>query len=236
MATEIVAITSGVDVVHARQFTPVATELTAIEGHALVVADPVAVFDPNGVPAAIVDAREVAVAMILAFDPLRAAFVAVRLEVGEAAFTATATFHSLHFALAAASALDGELTAFASAATFHALRLAFTATTLDLESTLPTAATMALGALHLHLAAAATATLCLLASPAATLGLGVTTMSAAALVGLRGCRSGYRKRRDTGCKDELPHHKSPIGSQQERPCYGGVPLFGTEWERPTALG
>jgi hypothetical protein len=208
MATEIVAITSGVNVVHARQLAPVAADLTAVERHALVVADPIAVFDASGVAAAIVDAREVAVAMILALDPLCAAFVAVRLEVGESAF--------------------------ASAATFHALRLAFTATTLDLESTLPTAATMALGALHLHLAAAATATLCFLA--AAALGLSLAIMSAAALIGLRGCRSGYRKCRDTGCKDELPHHKSPIGSQQERPCYGGVPLFGTEWERPTALG
>jgi hypothetical protein len=234
MATEIVAITSGVNAVHARQLAPVAANLTAVERHALVVADPIAVFDASGVAAAIVNAREVVVAMILALDPLCAAFVAVRLEVGEAAFIATATFHSLHLALAAASVLDGELTAFASAATFHALRLAFTATTLDLESTLPTAATMALGALHLHLAAAATATLCFLA--AAALGLRLAIMSAAALIGLGSCRSGYRKCRDTGCKDELPHHKSPIGSQQERPCYGGVPLFGTEWERPSALG
>jgi hypothetical protein len=165
MATEIVAITSGVNAVHARQLAP---NLTAVERHALVVADPIAVFDASGVAAAIVNAREVAVAMILALDPLCAAFVAVRLEVGESAFTATATF--------------------------HALRLAFTATTLHLESTLPAAA-MALGALHLHLHLAATtasATLYLLAS--------------AALVGLGGCRNGHRKCRDTGCKDELPHH------------------------------
>jgi hypothetical protein len=172
------------------------------------VADPIAVFDASGVAAAIVNAREVAVAMILALDPLCAAFVVVRLEVGESAFTATATFHALHLALAAASALDGELTAFASAtATLHALRLAFTATTLHLESTLPAAAAMALGALHLHLAATtASATLYLLASAAPTLGLGVATMSSAALVGLGGCRNGHRKCRDTGCKDELPHH------------------------------
>jgi hypothetical protein len=205
MATEIVAITSGVNAVHARQLAP---NLTAVERHALVVADPIAVFDASGVAAAIVNAREVAVAMILALDPLCAAFVAVRLEVGESAFTATATFHALHLALAAASALDGELTAFASAtATLHALRLAFTATTLHLESTLPAAAAMALGALHLHLAATTTsATLYLLASAAPTLGLGVATMSSAALVGLGGCRNGHRKCRDTGCKDELPHH------------------------------
>jgi hypothetical protein len=96
---------------------------------------------------------------------------------------------------------------------------------------------MAFGALHLHLATtAASATLYLLASAAALLGLGVTTMAAAALVGLRRSRDGYRKCRDTGCQDELPHHKSPIGSRQERPCYGAVPLLGTEWERPTALG
>jgi hypothetical protein len=177
MATEIVAITSGVNAVHARQLAP---NLTAVERHALVVADPIAVFDASGVAAAIVNAREVAVAMILALDPLCAAFVAVRLEVGESAFTATATF--------------------------HALRLAFTATTLHLESTLPAAA-MALGALHLHLAATtASATLYLLASAAPTLGLGVATMSSAALVGLGGCRNGHRKCRDTGCKDELPHH------------------------------
>ncbi|QNP45539.1 hypothetical protein H9L14_13435 [Sphingomonas sediminicola] len=181
MATEIVAITSGVNVVHARQLAPVAADLTAVERHALVVADPIAVFDASGVAAAIVNAREVAVAMILALDPLCAAFVAVRLEVGESAFTATATF--------------------------HALRLAFTATTLHLESTLPAAAAMALGALHLHLAATtASATLYLLASAAPTLGLGVATMSSAALVGLGGCRNGHRKCRDTGCKDELPHH------------------------------
>jgi hypothetical protein len=66
---------------------------------------------------------------------------------------------------------------------------------------------MALGALHLHLAATTTsATLYLLASAAPTLGLGVATMSSVALVGLGGCRCGHRKCRDTGCKDELPHH------------------------------
>jgi hypothetical protein len=112
--------------------------------------------------------------------------------------------------------------------------LAFTAKALHLGCSMATA--MAFGALHLHLATtAASATLYLLASAAALLGLGVTTMPAA-LVGLRRSRDGYRKCRDTGCKDELPHHKSPIGSQQERPCYGAVPLLGTEWERPTALG
>jgi len=197
------------------------------------VADPVAVFEPNAVVAAIVNAREVAVAMILPLDPLRAPLVAVRLEVGEAAFTATATFQSLHMALATAASLHRELTALAAAATFHALRLTFSAATLHLESTLPTAAAMTLAALHL--AAATAAALYLLAS-AAALGLSLAIMSATALVGLGGCRNGYRKCRDTGCKDELPHHKSPIGSQLERPCYGGVPLFGTEWERPTAPG
>jgi hypothetical protein len=198
------------------------------------VAHAVAALATNGVAAAIVDAREVAIAAALALDLLRAALVAVRLEVGKAALTASPTFDTLRLALAA-SAFDGELTTLASAATFHALRLTFPATTLHLKSTLPVAATVAFGSLHLHLAATtASATLHLLAS-AAALGLSVATMSAA-LVGLRDCRSGYRKCRDPGCKDELPHHKSPIGSQQERPCYGGVPLFGTEWERPTAPG
>jgi hypothetical protein len=203
--------------------------------HAGVEADPVAVFDPNGVAAAIVDARDVAIAAALALNPLRAPLVAVRLEVGEAAFTATATLQSLHMALATAASLHRELAALAAAATFHALRLTFSAATLHLESTLPTAAAMALGALNLHLAATAAAALYLLAS-AAALGLSLAIMSATALVGLGGCRNGYRKCRDTGCKDELPHHKSPIGSQLERPCYGGVPLFGTEWKRPTAPG
>ena len=202
MATEIIAIAGGVNVVHARQFTPVAADLAAIEAHALVVVDPVAVFDPNGVAAAIVDAREVAVAAALALNPLRAPLVAVRLEVGEAAFTATATFQSLHMALAAAS-LHSELTALAAAATFHALRLTFSAATLHLESTLPTAAAMALGALHL--AATTAAALYLLAS-AAALGLSLAIVSATALVGLGGYRNGYRKCRDTGCKDELAHH------------------------------
>jgi hypothetical protein len=222
---------SGVNVVHARQFTPVATDLAAIERHALVVADPVAVFDPNGVAAAIVDAREVAVAMILAFDALRLLVPAVGLKVCEATLTATAALDTLRLTLAAAT-LDCELTALtAAAAPFDALHLTLTAAALHLERALATATT----ALHaLHLTASAAAALCFLAA-APLLGLRVTAMSAA-LFGLGGCRNGHRKCRDTGCKDELPHHKSPIGSQLERPCYGPVPLPGTEWQRPTAPG
>jgi hypothetical protein len=230
MATEIIAIAGGVNVVHARQFTPVAADLAAIEAHALVVVDPVAVFDPNGVAAAIVDAREVAVAMILAFDALRLLVPAVGLKVCKATLTAAAALDTLHLTLAAAT-LDCELTALTAAiAPFHA-HLTLTAAALHLERALATATT----ALHaLHLTASAAAALCFLAA-APLLGLRVTAMSAA-LFGLGGCRNGYRKCRDTGCKDELAHHESPIGSQLERPCYGPVPLLGTEWERPTAPG
>jgi hypothetical protein len=193
MMADVVAIAGDVDIAHARQFPAISADLTAIERHALVVTGSIARLHADIVAAAIFHAGKVAVAAVL--DALRATLVPVRLEIREAALTAAATLHALRLTFTAAATFDRKLTAFAAAAALHPLCLAFTAK-----------------ALHLHLATtAASATLYLLASASALLGLGLTTMSAAVLVGLRRSRDGYRKCRDTGCKDELPHHKSPIG-------------------------
>jgi hypothetical protein len=140
------------------------------------------------------------------------------LEVGEVAFAATAPVDALCLALLAVT-LDALRLALAAAATLDPLSLA---------------AAMTLGALRL-LAAAASAVGFL----AAALRLGVTAMAAAlssALVGLCRCRRGNRKCRNTGRENELPHLESPFGFQQERSCYGAVPLVMTLWEQSTALG
>jgi hypothetical protein len=194
----------------------VAAELTAVEGHPLFATMPYALVDSDIVAAPMLDAGKVSVAVCLLVGALRLLVTAVRLEVRETAF---------------AAAMIYPLSLSRSASPLQALNVAFAAAALHSRSTLAATALM-IGTLDLT--ASATAPLCLLATT--LMGLGLATMFSTALVGLGRCRSGKCEGRYAGYQDELPHHKSPIGSRQERPCYGGVPLFGTEWERPTAPG
>jgi hypothetical protein len=130
----------------------------------------------------------------------------------------------------------------ATTAALHALSLT-AATTFHLGRSAFTAAAATFDALRL-LAATAASALGFLAAAAlgflpTGLSLGVTAMAAAlssALVGLCRYRRGNRKCRNAGCENELPHLESPLGSQEERSCYGAVPLVMTLWEQSTAPG
>jgi hypothetical protein len=157
-------------------------------------------------------------------DPLGRALITVGLKVGEAALRSTALAAlclaltpfvlscetalgiALNALVVAAVALGAHCLAFTSAST---LDLAFTAMALHLSrAAFTTTSATTLHALALSLmAAAATLRLRLSATTAFRLGL---TVSAAAPVGLRGCRGGNRKGRDTGRENEVPHLESPI--------------------------
>jgi hypothetical protein len=215
-----------------------ATELLLAREALLTIAD----FMALAAAPAIVDTSEITIAArLLLYALLPLPLVTVGLEVGEAALAATTPVDTLCLALLAA-ALDALRLTFTTTAALHALSLT-AATTFHLSSSAFTTATATFDALRLLAAAtasalgllAAAAALGFLPAASAALGLGVTAMSSA-LVGLCRCRRGNRKCRNAGCENELPHLESPLGSEQERSCYGAVPLVMTLWERSTPPG
>jgi len=179
---------------------------------------------------AIVDTSKIAIAARVLLYALLALALVTGLEVGEAALATTAPGDTLCLALLAAT-IDPLRLTFTTTAALHALSLT-AATTFHLGCSSFTTATATFDALRLL--AASTSALGFLAA-AAALGFLAAALSSA-LVGLCRYRRGNRKCRNAGCENELPHLESPLGSQQERSCYGAVPLVVTLWERSTALG